>query len=230
MKKLILFLGLGLLLCLNFQPLNFSYAANVKANSASSANQQSYKTSDKTSSAKDSPKPSNSSNQANTNPKKEAANKAPEKKQPENTQKANSNNSEKNKKQQLKPQKQQKKDTSTQNKSVQANTPSKNNEIALGKQTDTSTDDNSFVEGTLSPDDWKIELNDNSNTDDFNFIKENQKTLNFFNNEPLVFGISISLIVFSVLGVIFFSLLYIRNSKPKSGKRKKMNAAHFRVF
>ena len=101
----------------------------------------------------------------------------------------------------------------------------------MGKQTDTSTDDdNSFVEGNLSADDWKIELNDKTNTDDFNFIKENQKTLNFFNNKPLVFGISISLIVLSVLGVVLFSLLYIRNSKPKSGKRKKMNAAHFRVF
>lgn len=227
MKKLILLLGLGLLLCLNSQPLNFSYAANIKTHSSSSTKQQNSKASDKPSGAKDSSKTNKSSNQASTNPKKETKNKKTEKKQSEKTQKSNSKDSQKDKNQQVKPQK---KDTSTQNRSVQTNTSSKNNEIALGKQTDTSTDDNSFVEESLSADDWKIELKDNSNTDDFNFIKENQKTLDFFNNKPLVFGISISLIVLSFLGVIFFSLLYIRNSKHKSGKRKKRSAAHFRVF
>lgn len=70
-------------------------------------------------------------------------------------------------------------------------------------------------ESQLSPDDWKIEIDEKKSLNDFEFIQKNLDSSNLADNSQSLLILGIILLVLSCTGVIFFSLcMYKLLGKP----------------
>lgn len=78
-------------------------------------------------------------------------------------------------------------------------------------------------ESQLSPDDWKIEIDEKKSSNEFGFIQKNLDSSNLADNGQFLLIAGISLLVLSGGGVSFFSLcLYnlLRKSTQKSTTKR----------
>lgn len=227
MKKLTLFSVLWILLSLSLHPLVTTYAASSGASSAKmqskNATTQKTKNNNSTSASQKQTKTQNSAKENSSSKSKNTKANSSKDRNDHTTQKVQTNNSEKNSTNQAKSQNKIKKSPDEQSKNLQDSTTAKTNSADVGDAT--------FANENLNADDWKIELKDSpSEDDDFSSIKGNKNAFNFFNNKVLVLSTSVSLITLSAIGIILFSLIYIRNSKVRRQRKHKKTAAHFRLF
>ena len=78
-------------------------------------------------------------------------------------------------------------------------------------------------EDTLSPDDWKIDLDDDIKKEnrEFDFIQKNLASSDLADNGHLLLAIGIFLIAISVLGTIFFSFCLYKSCKNTKRLKNK---------
>ncbi len=78
-------------------------------------------------------------------------------------------------------------------------------------------------ESQLSPDDWKIVIDEKKSSNEFGFIQKNLDSSNLADNGQFLLIAGITLLVLSGAGIIFFSLcLYklLKNSPQKNTTRQ----------
>lgn len=81
------------------------------------------------------------------------------------------------------------------------------------KSLKSSSSDFEIAQKEMTPSDWKISVDDNKKNSDFDFIHNSNPTANPLNDGHLLLILGISLIILSIIGLIAFSLLLIKNKK-----------------